>query len=144
MDTVALVAALILAGTFAVLSILHLVWAVRPSGPSPVVIPTVDGKAQLHPGPLATLAVAAALACAAAVSLWRVGVIPRGWPTIPRVGMWVLAAVFLARAVGDLHLVGLFKRVRDTPFARYDSWLYSPLCLLVATLAVVVATLAPP
>jgi hypothetical protein len=31
--------------------------------------------------------------------------------------------------VGDLRLVGFFKRVRDTRFARRDTLFYSPLSL---------------
>jgi hypothetical protein len=43
-----------------------------------------------------------------------------------------LAAGLLARTVGDFKYVGLFKRVRGTPFARLDTLLYSPLCLLLS------------
>jgi hypothetical protein len=46
----------------------------------------------------------------------------------------VLAAValaLLARAVGDFRLVGFFKRVKDSVFARMDSRVYSPLCVLL-------------
>jgi hypothetical protein len=39
---------------------------------------------------------------------------------------------FLLRAVGEFRLVGLFKRIRGTAFARWDTWLFSPLCLLIA------------
>jgi hypothetical protein len=42
-----------------------------------------------------------------------------------------VATVFAAflRSVGDFRLVGFFKRVRGTRFARYDSLLFSPLSL---------------
>ena len=40
-------------------------------------------------------------------------------------------AVTTVRAVGDRKYVGFFKRVRDTEFARRDSRIYSPLCLLL-------------
>jgi len=45
-----------------------------------------------------------------------------------------------ARGVGDFRLVGLSKRVRGTRFARYDSFVYTPLCLALAAGIVVVAT----
>jgi hypothetical protein len=35
--------------------------------------------------------------------------------------------------------VGFFKRVRDTEFARRDTWLFSPLCLGLAAAAAAVA-----
>jgi hypothetical protein len=53
-------------------------------------------------------------------------------------GTWTLAALFLLRGIGDFRLVGFFKRVRGTRFARRDTRLYSPLCLALA-LAVVAA-----
>jgi hypothetical protein len=37
----------------------------------------------------------------------------------------------LARAVGDFRLVGFFKTVRGSTFARMDTRLYSPLCVLL-------------
>jgi hypothetical protein len=55
-----------------------------------------------------------------------------------RIGIWVLAAVFAARAVGDFRYVGFFKRVRDSRFARRDSRLFSPLCAAIALAAAMV------
>ena len=82
------------------------------------------------PGPASTLAVAAALACAAAIvltraALWRASPIPE---RIAYWGTWALVVVFLGRALGDFRLVGFTKRVRGTAFARWDTLLYSPLC----------------
>jgi hypothetical protein len=54
--------------------------------------------------------------------------IPRSWL---RIGVALWAIIFIARAISWSKYVGIFKRVRNTRFARYDSWLYSPLCLLL-------------
>jgi hypothetical protein len=54
-------------------------------------------------------------------------------------GSWTLAIVFAARVVGDLHWFGLFKQVRGTPFACWDTWLYVPLAGLLALAALLVA-----
>jgi hypothetical protein len=43
-----------------------------------------------------------------------------------------LSFAMLARAVGDFRLVGFFKTVTQSRFARLDSWCYSPLCLVLA------------
>ena len=48
-----------------------------------------------------------------------------------RAGVALWAVVFVARAVSWSNYVGMFKRVTKTRFARYDTWLYSPLCLLL-------------
>jgi len=42
---------------------------------------------------------------------------------------WVASGVFTMRAIGDFHVVGFFKKVKDTAFARYDTLCYSPLAL---------------
>jgi len=47
-------------------------------------------------------------------------------------GAWTLVTVFLGRVVGDFKWFGLFKRMRGTAFAWWDTWLFVPLCLLLA------------
>jgi hypothetical protein len=58
---------------------------------------------------------------------------------ITRCGAWTLSAIFALRAVGDFHWIGFFKTVRDTAFGTLDSWVYSPLCLLLAVGSAVAA-----
>jgi hypothetical protein len=43
------------------------------------------------------------------------------------------------RAIGDFRLVGVFKRIRGTPFAWWDSRLFVPLCCFIALGTAVVA-----
>ena len=57
------------------------------------------------------------------------------------VGVWALSLIFLLRAVGNLRSFGFFKTVKGTPFGQWDTWLYSPLCLLLALLAAGMAML---
>ena len=42
-----------------------------------------------------------------------------------------LSFIFIVRALSWHKYVGLFKSVRNTRFARYDTWQYSPLSLLL-------------
>lgn len=46
--------------------------------------------------------------------------------------MFALAFVFLARGIGDFRLVGFFKKVTGTAFARLNNTVFSPLCLVMA------------
>ncbi len=117
----------------AFLAAMHLYWLARGSRDLGAVVPEVDGKPAFRPGPGSTLAVAALLLAAAALvtlcaGIWTLPV--PGW--LPRIGTWGVAAVLAARAVGDFRLVGFFKRVRGTEFARRDSRLYTPLCAALA------------
>ncbi|MFD3447392.1 DUF3995 domain-containing protein [Microbacteriaceae bacterium 4G12] len=50
----------------------------------------------------------------------------------------LFALIFLVRAIGDFKYIGMFKKVKGSKFAKYDTWLYSPLCLYL-TLSFVVA-----
>lgn len=87
------------------------------------------------PSPAATVAVAVALIVAMIVVLGRIGALDGlapGW--MFRWGTWGIALVFLLRAIGEFRLVGLFKCVRDTPFARWDTLVYSPLCVAIAAM----------
>lgn len=122
------------------LSLLHVYWAAGGSRGSVIVLPEKDGAPLFRPGPGATLVVAALLAGAGLILLARLGLWGAGLaPALVRIGSWLVAAAFLGRAVGDFRWVGFFKRVRATPFARWDTWLFSPLCVLVGAGAVLVA-----
>lgn len=48
-----------------------------------------------------------------------------------KIGIIAWAIIFTARAVSWSRYFGLFKRVRITRFASYDTWFYSPSCLLL-------------
>ena len=132
---------LAVAAVLAVLCLLHVYWAAGGRWAQGVVVPEVGGRKTIDPGPGATLVVAALLGLACATVALRSGVVELdavpGW--LVRVGAWVLTVVFALRAVGDFRTVGFFKRVRATPFARWDTRLYSPLCLLLAVGCLLVA-----
>jgi len=117
---------------FAFLGALHVFWAFGGTWGSAAAIAEIDGRPRFTPSRGATLAVAAALVSAALVVLVRADLIlafvPR-WASQWAAG--VLGAVFVLRALGDFRLMGFFKSVRGTRFAVRDTWLYSPLCLLL-------------
>lgn len=116
------------------LSALHWVWAVQGTNNLDGFVPQIDGKPAFRPGRLATTAVAMLLLAAAAVCASQAQLF--GWPRWPfaRLCVWVLLVAFLLRAIGEFRLVGFFKRVRGTRFARLDTWIFSPLCLVISVL----------
>lgn len=117
------IAALVLAG----LGALHVYWAAGGRRGTAAAVPTrADGSALLRPSHVATIAVAVALFGAAAVIASAAGLAPRV-PWVHALGL-AAAATFGLRMIGDFRVVGLFKRERRTPFARWDSMLFSPLC----------------
>jgi hypothetical protein len=118
---------------FLFLSALHIYWACGGRWGSQVTVPYKGNRPLFTPSAQATVIVALLLLMAAAILLLRIA-IPSNMTLefITRCGAWVLTAVFVLRATGDFHWIGFFKTVRDTGFARLDTWLYSPLCLLLA------------
>ena len=125
--------ALALASVLAFLSALHIYWALGGRWAWGAAIPQIDGRPAFTPSRLATLLVALGLGAAAALPLVRTGALPFPVPQwLSQCSAVLLAFIFFIRAVGDFRLVGFFKRVRGTPFAIWDTRLFSPLCLLLA------------
>lgn len=137
--------AAVVAAVLALLAALHVFWALGGRAGAVAVLPEVRGAPAFTPSAASCWAVAAALALAAYVVLAQGGLAPRLGPAwVVRVAAVVLGAVFVLRAIGDLRLVGFFKKVRGTRFARWDGWLFSPLCLALGLAVSWLALLAPP
>jgi hypothetical protein len=138
------VVAVVVAGIYALLSALHVFWALGGRWGGTAVVPEVGGAPTFVPGTLVTVAVAGALAAAAYVVTARAGIAPKlVAPWMIRVASVVLGAVFVLRAVGDFRVVGFFKTVTGTAFARWDSYLLSPLCLALGVAVLWLASIDP-
>lgn len=132
--------AVLIAAVLALLSALHLYWALGGRWGHAAAVPELDGERSFHPGAAATVLVAGLLATAGMVVLGRVGLGPAaGFRVLTRVGAWLVAAVFLLRAVGDFRLMGVFRRVGETRFAWWDRHLYTPLSLMLGLGTAIVA-----
>jgi uncharacterized protein DUF3995 len=118
------------------ISVLHAYWALGGKWASAYTVPTVGGRRMFDPTPPATWAVSCTFGIAVILVLGKAGWIgtgPLAWAF--DVGIWGLSLVFLLRAVGNFRSFGFFKTVTGTPFAQWDNWIFSPLCLLLAMLA---------
>jgi hypothetical protein len=128
------VVALALVTTFMLLAALHVYWAYGGRWGAAVTVPVVDGRPAFRPGRASTLVVAILLVAAGAIIAVRSNTIP-GQDAAPRLvhlGAWTLCAVFALRAVGNFKTFGFFKGTRDTAFARFDTRLFSPLCVAIS------------
>ena len=96
-------------------------------------VPSVEGKPLFTPTRQATVVVGVVLLLFSALVAATAGMF---WVGLPQAALswlsYALAVGLLARAVGEFKYVGFFKRVHGTKFARLDTMLYSPLCLLLA------------
>lgn len=124
----------VFAFVFAALSALHVYWAVGGQAGLGNAVPSIADKPAFQPGALLTMVVAGVLLGCAYVALW-LGFshrIAMPYADLAPYAGWGLAAMFAVRAIGDFRLVGFFKRVKGSPFAKFDSTLYSPLCVALS------------
>jgi hypothetical protein len=128
-----------LIAVFVALSLVHVYWLVGGEVGRLAAIPEIDGTPVFQPSTLSTFVVAMGLAMCTLLIAATAGILTL--PLSHAVLAWLtraLAVVLLIRAIGDFRLVGFFKRIRDSRFARLDTVVYSPLCLALAIGAAIV------
>jgi hypothetical protein len=120
-------------------SAIHFYWAAGGTRWLDRVIPrTTAGTALFHPGRIACLLVALLLLLASIATLTTFD----SW--LKTQMFRAMSLLFALRAIGDFRYAGFTKRIRHTPFAFWDTRLYSPLCIFMALLALLCATSTHP
>jgi hypothetical protein len=132
-DVVAVVTAAVLLAVAA----LHLYWARGGRWPGTDAASlnalVVGGRAGAPvPSTAATVGVAIAVTGVAVGVLAARGLVPVPAPAAVRVLTWIAAAVLAARGLGGFFDRWLRPHTRALPFARWNTWLYSPLCVALA------------
>lgn len=112
-------------------SALHVWWATGGTWMLDVASPPTPpgAKRSFEPGPVATLAVAVALAAFAALVAMTAFDIGPAWSS------WLVIAgvvVLTIRAFGDTKVAGFTKTIRNTDFARADDQWFTPLIVFLA------------
>ncbi|QIW22122.1 DUF3995 domain-containing protein [Bacillus thuringiensis] len=114
-------------------SILHVYWAFGGKWATNSVIPTKSGEKAFIPGVGMTLFIALLLSMAAMILLQQTNVVHFEVPNnIVQLGSWICMIVFFIRVIGEFHYFGIFKREKDTHFAKMDTVLYIPLCAFLS------------
>ncbi len=121
------------------LFIIHFYWGFGGKTALLSTIPTdQNNKPIIKPGPVDCFIVALGLLAFAVFILIKAGTIPVHLPNwLFNYGLWAISVLFLARAVGDFKYVGIFKKIKMTKFAQMDSKYYSPLCLFLSLLGII-------
>lgn len=131
--------ALVTGTVLGALALLHVYRGVAGVGGG-VAIPEVEGRPLFVPSRLSCFAVAAALALAALLVLWRGGHVALPLPgVVSTLGSAGVGIAFVLRAIGDFRLVGFSKKIRGTRFATWDTRLFSPLSLAIGCCSLLVA-----
>ena len=125
---------------FVALALWHFRMALFRSTDASGAVPSVEGKPLFIPSAKATAGVGLVLLLFACLVAATGGLVHLGVPSrLLTWGSFALALGLLARAIGDFKYVGFLKRVRGSRFARLDTLVYSPLCLLLSIGVAVVA-----
>lgn len=125
---------------FVVLALWHFRMALAPATGESGAVPSIQGKPLFVPSAKATVGVGVALIAFAALVAGTAGFLPLPLPGVVLVWLsYALALGLLVRAIGEFKYVGFFKRVRGSRFAKLDTLVYSPLCLVLAVSVALVA-----
>ena len=125
---------------FLLLSILHFYWSFGGTLWYEDVLPTNSrGTNKLNPGKMASLMVSFGLLVFALITIANRGFFDKYLNRkYFRYGALAIALIFLLRAIGDFKFVGFFKTVDKTGFATNDTMFFSPLCLFVSLLSLLI------
>lgn len=129
---------LILVAVFILLGAIHLSWAFGSNWGFAEALPTnEEGKRVLNPKKFDSAIIGLGLCLFALFYLLKSGLISFNAPNwILHYGSWIIPSIFLLRAIGDFKYIGFFKRIKKTDFAKRDSKIFSPLCLVVGLTAI--------
>ena len=111
------------------LALIHLYWIFGEFGLDQALPSNEKGERMLNPSKFMTLVVAFILFGFAWISYSLDIDSHASW--VDTMG-WVLALLFFLRAIGDFNMVGIFKKIKQTEFAKYDSLIYIPLCFMIS------------
>jgi hypothetical protein len=120
---------------------IHFHWVLGGKFGSDAAIPTNDeGKRVLHPSKKDSAVVGVGLLMFSLYFLVKDGLINFYLPAwVNNYGGFVISAIFFLRAIGDFNYVGFFKKPRTTAFSKLDGQFFSPLCLVLALLGLLLS-----
>jgi len=123
------------------ISLIHVYWAFGGTLWVDAVIPTktANEKAMNPPKALTFLVAivigAFAVVYAEKIQLFALNSMPI-W--LQDYGLYVVASIFIIRAIGDFKYVGFFKKTKATEFAVNDTKYFSPLCLFLGVVGLLI------
>jgi Protein of unknown function (DUF3995) len=104
--------------------------------------PDKDNNPMFTAGIIATLIVGFGLLAMAFLTLNQFNFIHFNLPVfIKTYGLYVIGTIFLIRTIGDFKYFGLFKKIKNTGFGRWDTQFYTPLCLYLSSSSILIKIL---
>lgn len=126
---------------FTFLGFMHFYWLFGGEWGVKSVIPTKEDNenSSLSIPKFATLIVAIILVVFGLVYLVKSGFLHIQIPNrVLYYVFWIIPLIFILRAIGEFKYVGFFKKIKHTNFAKADSKLFSPLCLIIGIVGILI------
>lgn len=125
---------------FLILSLIHFYWAFGGTLGLENVLPTNStGSKRMEPGLVATFIVAFGLLILIFITIGNKGILDKYIDRkYFRYGALLISVIFFIRAIGDFKFIGFFKTVNETRFASNDTLFFSPLCVLIALISLLI------
>jgi hypothetical protein len=124
-----------------IISLLHFYWGFGGRWGMAQSLPTNEqGETVLKPDAMACFVVAMGLLAMSFCFLVFVKIINiPAFEVVSKYSIWVIAFIFLARAIGDFKYAGFSKKIKMTRFAELDTRYYAPLCLYLGLTSILIA-----
>lgn len=133
----------VLSSIFFILALIHFNWVFGGTYGFEASLPTTaTGERIFSPKKIDSAIVGLVLTAFGVFYLIKANLITANIPSwILTYGTLLIPAIFLFRAIGDFKYIGFFKRIKTTDFAKLDTKSFSPLCLAIAILGVLIEIL---
>jgi len=115
------------------ISTFHFYWAFGGRFALDLVIPTKEGKDLFQPGKFITFMVAIVL-LVFAIIIYLLGFYSSMSEVLKdylRYAGGSISFIFILRAFGDFNAVGIFKKIKESDFAWYDTRFFSPASIIL-------------
>lgn len=125
---------------FITLGLIHFNWVFGGTFGFAESLPTKEsGERVLNPKKVDSAIVGIGLTAFGIFYFLQTGLVEYELPTwVMTYGGWIIPAIFLLRAIGEFKYVGFFKSVKTTTFGKLDTKLFTPLCLLITILGILI------
>lgn len=122
------------------LGLIHFNWVIGGKFGFSESLPTKEsGERVLNPKKIDSAIVGIELTIFGIFYVLKSGLIEYSLPAwIIKYGSWIIPIIFLLRAIGEFRYVGFFKSIKKTEFGKLDTKLFSPLCLAIGILGIII------
>lgn len=131
---------ILLSVIFIILGLIHFTWAFGGKWGLEKTLPTKEsGERVLNPKKFDSAVVGLVLTFFGLLYLLKSGLLILDIPIwIITYGSWIIPSIFILRAIGDFKYIGFFKKIKNTEFGKTDLKIFSPLCLVIGIIGILI------